>query len=60
MELWVFPRGRRALCLNKTLPGTASHHVAKRLCPPLRGVPRDMSMSVLYCFRGLHRKETLS
>lgn len=31
MELWVSPRGRRALCLNKTLLGPASHHVAKGL-----------------------------
>lgn len=45
MELWVSPSGRRALCLNKTLLGLASHHVT---VPPLAGVP--------YCFRGVHRK----
>lgn len=33
-ELWVFPTGRRALCLNKTQLGTASYHVAKGLSLP--------------------------
>lgn len=34
MELWVSPSGRRALCLNKTLLGPASHHAAKGLFLP--------------------------